>query len=286
MTTVSMRDADIDHQVEDVVLGVETHKDIHVAAVLTLVGGHIAHASFPTTAAGYQQLIAWVRFFGEARRAGVEGTGSYGFALARELLAEGLTVLEFNRPDRAVRRRRGKTDTIDAENAARAVLAGEATAVPKAADGPVEMLRVSRTRRRHALSRPTKSKLLFVIPGARLTAEVGRVRRDEPGLGQHSLGRGIVTGGGRPQCAQPVPRHRQSAQLSDGRGRHAPAGDVPRDSVAELSGAIPEPVQVEPAQNRAILGNEHIEGATAGLLLGRQGAVPARAPPEFTQMRP
>ncbi len=157
MTTVSMHDADIDHQVEDVVLGVDTHKDIHVAAVLTLTGGVIAHASFPTTAAGYQHLIAWARSFGVAQRAGVEGTGSYGFALARRLQAEGLTVLEVNRPDRAVRRRRGKTDTIDAENAARAVLAGEATAVPKAADGPAEMLRVFKIAKDSAIKARTQS---------------------------------------------------------------------------------------------------------------------------------
>jgi predicted nuclease with RNAse H fold len=75
------------------------------------------------------------------RRAGVEGTGSYGAALARHLRAAGVEVIEVNAPDKATRRRRGKTDTLDAEAAARAVLSGRASASAKAGDGPVEMLR-------------------------------------------------------------------------------------------------------------------------------------------------
>src|SRR5450759_5894663 len=84
----------------------------------------------------------------------------------------------------------------------------------------------------------------------------------------------MLAGGGRPERAQPVPRRRQPAQLPDGRGRHAAAGDVLRDPVAEFGSAVLEGVQVEPAQDRAILGDEHVEGADAGLLLSQQGAVP------------
>jgi hypothetical protein len=62
--------------------------------------------------------------------------------LARFLDSHGQTVLEVNRPDRSARRRRGKSDPVDAEAAARAVQAGEASAVPKAGDGAVEMIRV------------------------------------------------------------------------------------------------------------------------------------------------
>jgi transposase len=72
----------------------------------------------------------------------VEGTGSYGAALARHLAGEGVQVIEVNRPDRAARRRAGKSDAVDAEAAARAVLAGKATTTPKSGDGPVEDLRV------------------------------------------------------------------------------------------------------------------------------------------------
>jgi transposase len=70
---------------QDVVLGVDTHKDIHVAAVLSALGVLLGSATFPTTAAGYRQLLAWARGFGPLRLAGVEGTGSYGKALTRYL---------------------------------------------------------------------------------------------------------------------------------------------------------------------------------------------------------
>src|SRR6185312_15170468 len=51
-------------------------------------------------------------------------------------------------------------------------------------------------------------------------------------------------------------------------------GDLLRDSVAESGSAVFEVVQVEPAQNRAILSDEHVEGADAGLLLSQQGGIP------------
>jgi len=114
-----------------VILGVDTHKDVHVAAVLTALGVLLATSSFPTTAKGYRQLLAWARGFGALHRAGVECTGSYGAALSRHLSSEAVTVIEINRADRGDRRRRGKTDTIDAETAARAVLSGRATAIAK-----------------------------------------------------------------------------------------------------------------------------------------------------------
>ena len=93
--------------------------------------------SFPTTAAGYQQMLRWAIGFGTLRRAGVECTGSYGAALARHLVGEQIEVIEVNQPDKATRRRRGKTDTVDAEAAAHAVLSGRASASAKAGNGPV-----------------------------------------------------------------------------------------------------------------------------------------------------
>ena len=74
--------------------GVDTHLDVHVAAALDQVGGVLATASFPTTAAGYRQLLTWLRAHGPIDRVGVEGTGSYGAALARHLTGEGVTVIE------------------------------------------------------------------------------------------------------------------------------------------------------------------------------------------------
>ena len=72
---------------DEVVVGVDTHKDVHVAAVLTALGVLRESKKFPATAAGYQALLAWVCTFGILRRAGVECTGSYGAALARYLRA-------------------------------------------------------------------------------------------------------------------------------------------------------------------------------------------------------
>ena len=105
---------------DEVILGVDTHADAHVAALLTGVGAVVATASFAATAAGYRALLAWARGHGPVRTAGVEGTGSYGVALTRHLRHAGVPVIEANRPDRAARRRHGKTDTVDAEAAARA----------------------------------------------------------------------------------------------------------------------------------------------------------------------
>ena len=107
-------DQDNNPAAEQIVLGVDTHRDQHVAAVLTPLGTRLGSASFAATAAGYQELVAWAATFGVLRRAGVEGTGSYGAALARHLRAAGIEVIEVNAPDKAIRRRRGKTDPIDA----------------------------------------------------------------------------------------------------------------------------------------------------------------------------
>ncbi|OEV37415.1 transposase [Kitasatospora aureofaciens] len=158
---------------EDVILGVDTHKDIHVAAVITTLGASLAHQEFPTTAVGYRQLISWAKSFGIVRRAGIECTGSYGVALTRALRREHIDVIEINQPDRATRRKRGKTDAIDADAAARAVLSGRATTIPKTADGPAADLRVLRLAKESAVKARTqamnqlKAVLLAVEPDLR-----------------------------------------------------------------------------------------------------------------------
>lgn len=101
--------------------GVDTHQDLHVAAVLDQLGRVLATESFPTTVAGYRQLLAWLRRHGQLAKVGVEGTGSYGAALGRHLAAHGVEVIEVARPNGQVRRRFGKTDVVDAIAAARAV---------------------------------------------------------------------------------------------------------------------------------------------------------------------
>jgi transposase len=146
-----------DSTTSEVVLGVDTHKDLHVAAVITALGALLCSKSFPATKAGYQQLLAWARTFGALRRAGVECTGSYGAALTRYLRAEGVQVIEVNQPDKATRRRRGKTDAIDAETAARAVISGRATGNAKTSDGPVEMIRMFKLAKASAIKARTQA---------------------------------------------------------------------------------------------------------------------------------
>jgi transposase len=110
-----------------VIGGIDTHKDLHVAAVLDTSGVVLGTEAFSTTRAGYRALTRWLRAFGDVRLVGIEGTGSYGAGITRHLLEAGIEVVEVDRPDRTDRRRRGKNDTIDAENAARAALAGRRT---------------------------------------------------------------------------------------------------------------------------------------------------------------
>ena len=137
--------------------GVDTHLDVHVAAVVTAVGGVLGTAEFPITAAGYRRLLGWMCGFGELDRIGVEGTGTSGVSLARHLRAEQVTVVEVMRPNRQVRRRHGKTDVVDAIAAARAVLSGQANAAPKTHDGPVEALRTLKVLQRSATKARTQA---------------------------------------------------------------------------------------------------------------------------------
>ena len=129
------------------VVGVDTHQRTHHAAVVDSAGRLLASEAFPASASGYAQLTGWANRFGNVSVFGVESTGSYGAGLTRHLLAAGYPVNEVNRPDKTTRAHHGKSDPIDAEAAARAVLSGRATASPKITTGIVEtvrMLKVSR----------------------------------------------------------------------------------------------------------------------------------------------
>ena len=124
-----------------IVGGVDTHSQIHHAAVVLMTGRRLADAQFPATAAGYAELLAWMRCFGRLHAVGVEGSGAYGKGLARYLHSEKVLAVEVNRPDRRQRRAKGRSDPLDAYAAAEAVLAGRASTVPKAGDGIVESIR-------------------------------------------------------------------------------------------------------------------------------------------------
>jgi transposase len=151
-----------------VILGVDTHLDFHVAVVVDHLGRPLGEVSVPTTVKGYERLLRWAQDFGPLRSAGVEGTSSYGAGLTRHLRASGISVVEVERPKRRHLRRNGKSDPIDAEAAARAVLAGEAVGEPKSADGRVEMIRVLRSARQSAVKARTQA--ANQLQGLRLTA--------------------------------------------------------------------------------------------------------------------
>ena len=140
-----------------VILGVDTHAEVHVAVVLDYLGRLQATLTIPTTRAGYQQLLDWAVQHGQLVQAGVEGTGTYGAGLTRHLTQAGVKVVEVDRPNRQRRRRRGKSDPTDAEAAARAVLAGTATTTPKTRNGIVEAIRVLRVARSGAVKARTQA---------------------------------------------------------------------------------------------------------------------------------
>ncbi|MEZ5253795.1 MAG: transposase [Microthrixaceae bacterium] len=145
--------------ITEVIVGVDTHAEIHVAVAIDHVGRVLGELEIPTTRCGYRQLCTWARQFGDVRRAGVEGTGTYGAGLAAFMAADGIEVIEVNRPNRQHRRRHGKSDPTDAHAAAKAVLSGEATATPKARDGIVESIRVTQVVRRSAIKARTQATL-------------------------------------------------------------------------------------------------------------------------------
>jgi transposase len=135
-----------------VVGGVDTHKDLHVAAVVDELDRVLGSRSFATTRHGYKQMLTWMRSFGQLRRVGVEATGTSGAGLLRYRQNAGVEVLEVTTPDTPDRRKRGKNDDLDAQNAAHAAFAGKRTVTPKSRDGMIESLRVLKACRKTAVA--------------------------------------------------------------------------------------------------------------------------------------
>jgi transposase len=184
----------------EVILGVDTHEREHVAALVDELGRLLATRCFPANERGFALLLAGAREHGVVRRAGVEGTGSFGVGLARFLAEQGIEVLEVTRPSRRSRRHLGKSDTVDAEAAARMVLSGEASATPKPRDGVVESIRVLQLARRSAIKARTQAgqqiRSLIITAPAELNRALGdltteqqaaRCRRLRPGTSQGAL---------------------------------------------------------------------------------------------------
>lgn len=157
---MTMIGAEIPETEVAVILGVDTHLDSHVAVAVDHLGRRLGEVSVPTNAKGYERLLMWAEDFGPVRCAGVEGTSSYGAGLTRHLRARGIEVLEVERPEhrrRSSRRNLQKSDPSDAERAARAVLAGDVSSVPKSGEGRVEMIRALRAARRSAIKARTQA---------------------------------------------------------------------------------------------------------------------------------
>jgi transposase len=151
-----------------IVVGVDAHIDTHDAAVLDACGRLLGTRTFPAGAAGYRELLSWVQRLGSIVALGVESTGSYAAGLVRHLRARGLEVLEVNQPHPHARRRRGKSDPIDAELAARHVLAASSIAIAKDTSGIVEAIRQLRVARDGAVK--ARSAALNALTGLIVTA--------------------------------------------------------------------------------------------------------------------
>ena len=139
----------------EVVIGVDTHKDTHTAAVVDArTGGVLARATVTADPDGYAALTELADLHSGLRAWAMEGTGGYGAGLARHLAASDELVVELDRPKRPTRKAGAKSDPIDAERAARDALARTRLAQPKT--GPERAaLQMHLTARRAAVEAAT-----------------------------------------------------------------------------------------------------------------------------------
>lgn len=162
-----------------VIVGVDTHKLTHAAVAINSLGARLGTMTIPASGKDYQALETWARSLGLVRAFGVEGTGSYGAGLSRFLCEGGHAVLEVNRPNRQLRHQHGKNDSLDAESAARAVLSGQATALPKTGTSSAEMIRHLKVARDTAVKGRTQAmqtlKAIIVTSPTALRERLDRV---------------------------------------------------------------------------------------------------------------
>ena len=173
-------------QRHDVIVGVDTHKDEHIAVAIDGLGGLIDKPKLAAaTPDGYAELLVWAQSLGEIHAFGVEGCGSYGSGLARFLRRHGHKVHEVARPPRKGERRlSGKSDPIDAEHAARTVLSGSGTATPKLANGQIEAVRVIKIARDTAVKARTAA--IITLKAVLVTAS-DELRIELESLTDHKL---------------------------------------------------------------------------------------------------
>lgn len=179
-----------------VAIGVDTHKDVHVAVALSPLGAELGHCAIGTTSAGYKQLACWAAGLGDPAFV-IEGCGSFGAGLRRFLEAGGYLVYECERPRRADRRR-GKSDLIDAALAARRLLAGAGLSTPRGGGEEREQLRLLLFERRGAVQARTAAlnqlhaaivtapdalrQRLAAIPPRRLAKDTAQLRPSPDGV--------------------------------------------------------------------------------------------------------
>lgn len=165
---------------DQIIIGVDTHKSNHIAVAINTQGTRLGMLTIPTTRQGYRGLEAWAREFGSVKAFGIEGTGSYGAGLSRDLQAKGHTVLDVIRPIRQLRYLHGKSDSLDAESAARSVLNGQATALAKTQCGASEMIRHIKIARDSAVKAKSQAmitlKTLIINAPAELRASLDQIR--------------------------------------------------------------------------------------------------------------
>ena len=192
-----------------IVVGVDSHKDTHQAAVLDARGALLGNRNFVASLRGYRELEEWLASLGEVDRVGIECTGSYAAGLTRYLRERDINVLEVNATHRATTSRRGKDDAIDAEMAARKVLSGEAKALAKDTTGTIECIRLLKVSRESAMKARTVAKLqvrdLLITAPAPLREHVEAV---------HGNGRRINRAGASSPCVNSVDGSRLSTRRS------------------------------------------------------------------------
>lgn len=155
----------------DVIVGVDTHKDQHVAVAIDGVGGLVDEPKvIDANNDGYAELLTWAVSLGQVHVFAVEGCGSYGIGLARFLRRHGHAPVEVSRPPRAgARRMSGKSDAIDAEHAARTALANDGVVTPKLANGQIEAIRLVKIARDTAVKAHTTA--IITLKAVLVTAD-------------------------------------------------------------------------------------------------------------------
>jgi transposase len=167
----------------DYVIGVDTHRDEHVLALVTApAGAVVARRAIGADRRGYREALRFAEQLAVAKRAwAIEGVGSYGAGLARFLSEHGEAVLEISRTPRSERRLAGKDDSLDAVRTARAALASETLAFPRSGERR-EALRLLLIARRSAVD--VRREALVQLRGVIVTSPDqlrGELRRLPPG---------------------------------------------------------------------------------------------------------